>query len=528
LPGFAVSTDAPLLAGLDFGTGRIRAIAFDLRGRIVAEAALPTPTRFPAPGWVEHDPQELWQTVCKVLRSLTQTIGPNPPIAGLAVASVGEAGVLVDDDGAELGPVIAWYCARAIAEGEAMRAIIGDQYVFDVSGVTANHTFGLGKLLWWRRHHPDVFAKARYWLNMADWVAFRLTGEARTDFTLASRTNALDITRLTWSEELLARLDMNPRLFAPLVASGTAVGKIHARAAAETGLPRSAMISAGGHDHIISTVAAHTDEPGILLNSMGTAEAQILINDAPVFDDDFRAGGYQQGVLAVGTPRYYLCCGLSTSGGAVEWFRAQTGGAGYETLIAAAWAVPPGSNGVCFLPQLRGGDQPNPSPNARAGFIGIAGDSTQAILFRSVLEGLAMSARLAVEGMTARRSVAPVKRIRVIGGGTRNDLWMKIKASVYGRAIEVTPLNEGTCLSAAMLAGLGCGIFATVAEARAAFAEGLGVVRIVEPDAAWRECYDRLYRDVYSRLAPALSPIHDGLAAFRKRFNQTPPEHGRT
>ena len=188
---------------------------------------------------------------------------------------------------------------------------------------------------------------------------------------------------------------------------------------------------------------------------MGTAEAQILINDAPVFDDDFRAGGYQQGVLAVGTPRYYLCCGLSTSGGAVEWFRAQTGGAGYDALIAAAWAVPPGSNGVCFLPQLRGGDQPHPSPNARAGFIGIAGDSSQAILFRSVLEGLAMSARLAVEGMTARRSVAPIKRIRVIGGSTRNDLWMKIKASVYGRAIEVTPLNEGTCLSVAMLGGIG-------------------------------------------------------------------------
>lgn len=523
MPVPAASSDAPLLVGLDFGTGRIRAIAFDLRGRIVAEAALPTPTRFPAPGWVEHDPQELWRTVCNVLRSLTQALGPNPPIASLAVASVGEAGVLIGEDGAELGPVIAWYCARAIAEGEAMRAILGDQYVFDVSGVTANHTFGLGKLMWWRRHHPEIFAKARYWLNMADWVAFRLTGEARTDFTLASRTNALDVKRLSWSEELLARLDMNPRLFAPLVASGTAVGKIHARAAAETGLPRSAIVSAGGHDHIISTVAAHTDEPGVLLNSMGTAEAQILINDAPVFDDAFRAGGYQQGVLAVGTPRYYLCCGLSTSGGAVEWFRAQTGGVAYDALIAAAREAPPGSNGVCFLPQLRGGDQPHPSPNARAGFIGIAGDSSQAILFRSVLEGLAMSARLAVEVMTARRNVAPVKRIRVIGGGTRNDLWMKIKASVYGSAIEVTPLNEGTCLSAAMLAGLGCGIFATVADARAAFAESLGAVRIVEPDPAWMACYDRLYRDVYAHFAPALSPIHDALAAFRNRANESPP-----
>lgn len=515
MPGSTVSSDAPFLAGLDFGTGRIRAIAVDMRGRLMAEAALPTPTRFPQPGWAEHDAGELWHTVCTVFRSLTQALGSSPPIAGIAVASVGEAGVLIGADGVELGPVIAWYCNRTIAEREAMRAKLGDDYVFAVSGVTATHTFGLSKILWWRRHHPEIFAKARCWLNMADWVTFRLTGEARTDFTLASRTNALDITRRCWSEELLSKLDISPRLFAPLVSSGAAIGRVRTRAAKETGLPRDAVIAAGGHDHIISTSAADTDESGVLLDSMGTAEAQFLINDVPIFDDKFRMGGYQQGILAIDEPRYYLCCGLSTSGGAVEWFRAQAGGTTYEALIAAARKVGAGSNGVCFLPQLRGGDQPHPNPNARAGFIGVGGDSSQAVLFRSVLEGVAMSAKLAVEGMVTLDGVMPVKRIRVIGGGTRNDLWMKIKASVYGRAIEVTPLIEGTCLSAAMLAGLGTGVFSSMAEARSTMAEALGGVRIVEPDSDWMERYDRLYRDVYSRLSPTLSPIHDALAAFR-------------
>jgi xylulokinase len=285
-------------------------------------------------------------------------------------------------------------------------------------------------------------------------------------------------------------------------------------AAAETGLPAGTVISAGGHDHVVSTVAARTDEPGILLNSMGTAEAQLLINDTPVFEDEFRKGGYQQGVLAIERPRYYLCCGLSTSGGAVEWFRRQAGGPDYPALIAAAESVPAGSHGVCFLPQLRGGDQPHPNPNARAGFIGISGDSGQGVLFRSVLEGVAMSARLAVEGMTAFETVTPLERIRVIGGGTRNPLWMKIKASIYGRPIEVTPLSEGTGLSAAMLAGLGSGVFGSLAEARKTMAEGLGEARLVEPDQEWMATYDRLYRTVYSRLAPALSPIHDALAPF--------------
>jgi xylulokinase len=350
---------------------------------------------------------------------------------------------------------------------------------------------------------------------MADWVAFRLTGEARTDYTLASRTNALDIKNLRWSRELLAKLELDPALFAPLIASGQAVGQVHARAAEETGLPLGMTVSAGGHDHIISTAAAETDEPGILLNSMGTAEAQVLMNEIPVFDDRFRQGGYQQGILAIAKPRTYLCCGLSTSGGAVEWFRALAGGASYETLISAASEVPPGSNGVCFLPQLRGGDQPFPNPNARAGFIGLGGDSSPGVLFRSLLEGVAMSIRLGAEGMTACRGVAPIQRIRVIGGSTRNVLWMKIKASVYGRAIEVTPLTEGTCLSAAILGGLGAGIFANLDEARQSMREGLGEVWIVEPDPAWVARYQELYANIYASLPGTLAPAHDALARFR-------------
>jgi xylulokinase len=502
-----------LLAGLDFGTSRIRAVAVDLKGHIVAEAAEPTPIHFPKPGWAEHDPKELWRAVATVLKSLTRQ-ADGSPIAGLAVASVGEAAVLIGKDGAELGPVIAWYCNRSVAEGRALRERLGDDYVFSVSGVTANHTFGASKLLWWRNHHPEVFAKAKLWLNMAEWVAFRLTGEARTDYTLASRINALDIKRLRWSAELLSKLDM-PDLLAPLIGSGEAVGKVHQRAAEETGLPKGITVSAGGHDHIISVAAAGTDEPGALLNSMGTAEAQILLNETPVFDDKFRTGGYQQGVLAIGKPRIYLCCGLSTSGGAVEWFRAQAGGVDYDGLIAAARDVPPGCNGVCFLPQLRGGDQPYPNPNARAGFIGIGGDSSQGALFRSLLEGLAMSAKLAVEGMTSCQGVSPIERIRLIGGSTRNDLWMKIKASVYGRAIEVTPLTEGTGLSAAILGGLGSGVFKSLKEARESMKEGLGEVRIIEPDPAWMECYQELYAKVYTSLPSTLAAAHDALARFR-------------
>ena len=508
---------APLLASLDLGTGRIRAVAIDLSGRIVAEAAEPTPTHFPQAGWAEYHPQELWQVVCKVLSALAQSAKAQGTIQGFATGSMGEAGVLIDAHGHELGQIIAWYCGRTVADGEAMRSQLGDTYVFKTSGVTTSHSFSLAKILWWRRTHPELFAKARLWLNMADWIAWRLTGEARTDFTLASRTNALDLAGLRWADDLLGRLDIDPSLFAPLIASGALVGRVHAEGAAQTGLPAGLAVSAGGHDHVISTVAADTHAPGILLDSMGTAEGLILANDRPIFDDRLRLGGNQQSVLSLDVPRYELMCGLTTSGGAIEWFRKQAGGASYETLIAEARALPPGSHGLCFLPQLRGGDQPYPNPNARGAFIGITGDHSPGALFRRVLEGLCLYTRLELDHMSAIKDVARITRIRVIGGGTRNDLMMKIKASVYGRPLEVTPLSEATCLSAAILGGLGAGIFASVAEALSQVAEGLGQIRIVEPDPEWAARYEQLYRTVYAHLPRVLASTHDALAAFRDR-----------
>jgi xylulokinase len=508
---------APLLASLDLGTGRVRAIAIDLKGQILAEASETTPTHFPQAGWAEYHPQELWQTVAKVLSRLTSAAQAHGVIQGFATGSMGEAGVLIDKDGKELGPIIAWYCARTVAEGAVLRERLGDDVVFKTSGVTASHSFGLAKILWWQRHHPDILKRARYWLNMADWVAFRLTGEARTDYTLASRTNALDLERGAWANNLLQKLGIEPSLFAPLVGNGALVGRVHRAGAEQTGLPEALPVSGGGHDHVISTVAADTNAPGILLDSMGTAEGLILANDRPIFHDQLRIGGNQQSLLHLGSSRYALMCGLTTSGGAIEWFRQQTGGAPYDGLIAEAERLPPGSNGLVFLPQLRGGDQPYPNPHARGAFIGITGDSGPGALFRSVLEGLCLYTRLELDHLSQVPGVNPITRIRVIGGGTRNDLMMKIKASVYGRPLEVTPLSEATCLSAAILGGLGAGIFASIEDAQAQMAEGLGHLRIVEPVPSWAERYEELYRTVYAKLPLVLTSTHDALAAFRDR-----------
>jgi xylulokinase len=182
-------------------------------------------------------------------------------------------------------------------------------------------------------------------------------------------------------------------------------------------------------------------------------------------------------------------------------------------LIAEAQAIPPGSYGTCFLPQLRGGDQPYPNPNARGAFIGITGDSLRGALFRSVLEGLCLYTRLELDHLSAVQGVNPVTRIRAIGGGTRNDLLMKIKASVYGRPLEVTALSGSDLSRAAILGGLGAGVFTSARRRWARWREA--GQRMSSSPSHWMERYEELYRTVFAQLPPALTPAHDALAAFR-------------
>ena len=175
------------------------------------------------------------------------------------------------------------------------------------------------------------------WLNIADWIAFRLSGEAATDYSLASRTLALDLTRRAWAADMLAEIGLTADLFAPLKPSGSALGPVRADVAAALGLPAGVIVGVGGHDHVCGAMAAGAAAPGILLDSMGTAEALYLPTAAPRLDPVVLARGYAQGTVAVDAPHFYLMGGIHHAGGAIEWFRQTLAdGADHAALIEAA------------------------------------------------------------------------------------------------------------------------------------------------------------------------------------------------
>jgi xylulokinase len=497
----------PLLAGIDVGTTNTKAVIFDRRGRAVSQASLPTPTHYPRPGWAFYRPQEIWKTTADALSEATGRLDNPSRIAGVAIASMAEAAVPIDADGAPTYDAIAWFDRRTRPQAERLERDIGREELWRITGLSLQPIFGLCKLLWIKENEPQAFARTRRWLNMADFIGFRLCDVAATDYSLASRVLALDLEALEWDEHLLTEVGISPGIFAPLRPSGSPLGKVTARVAEETGLTTDVTVSTGGHDHVCGALATRVVDPGTVLDSMGTAEALFVPLEDPLSDPQLSSQGYTQGAHVV-PERYYVFGGMYTSGACVDWVRELVGRATHEELSGEASAVPPGSLGVCFLPHLRLASPPYDDPRARGAFVGLSTDVDRAVLYRSVLEGIAFDFRNSLEPLARAGAIGDRPHICAIGGSARNELLMRIKASVLDEPITVAAVEEATSLGAAILSGVAAGVWPDVSNALSDldYAQAR-----VDPDPDAVSDYDDLFRDVYQKTYPALRSLHHAI-----------------
>jgi xylulokinase len=496
-----------VLIGIDVGTSSIRAIAFDAGGRRVAAASRPTPMRATDTGG-EYDPEVIFATALEALAEVGRALAGRP-VAGIAATSIGESCVLVDGAGRPVAPSIVWHDRRTEPQARAIEQILGRERIFEIIGHAVEHIYTLAKLLWMREHWPEAFGTASRVLMMADWIAFRLSGEAATDPTLASRTLFFDIRKRCWSEELLALAGVSPDFPAPLKASGTALGPMRSDMLAASGLAGSPVVAVGGHDHIVGALAVGLNEPGSIINSIGSAEALLLAHDKPLDDPELLRRGYVQGAIETDRRLFYVAGALLTAGAAIEWFRGIAGNAPQEKLIAEAAAVPAGSGGVVFLPHLANGPPPHPDIHARGAFLGLTQTATPAALYRAVLEGVALQSRLMLDGMTGLPGVGEAGRIRLIGGTSRNPLFLKIKASVFARPLLVVDEPEATALGAALFAGVAAGIYPSFDAAWRAVERK---EHPIMPEPEWVERYDRLRSTVFESLPEKLRSTNQAIA----------------
>jgi xylulokinase len=490
-----------LLLGLDVGTTNIKCLALDSAGEILFQADERTPLSRPKPGWTDFDPEPIWQGVCRTIRALVSQIELPDRIKGIAVAGVAESLFPIDKSGRSLGPAIAWFDLRTIAEFNWLRDRIGYDRLFEISGLNPDPMFGLCKLLWEKNHHPELFAKAAQWLHLADYIAFRLSHRAATDPSLACRTLVYNLAKGTWETDLLAEIGIATDILPPVLKSGTLLGPVSPEAARETGLPSSCAICVGAHDQLSGVFAVSGLAKEVVTDSLGTSATLLAIAEKPNFSRTLPDHGLAQGAVWIDEPAFYLTGGLFTAGAAIEWFQQQLGGkADFATLTEEAanaqHAVP------VFLPHLVRSLTPVPDARAAGAFVGLRASTTRGAMFRAVLEGIAFEERAIVEAMETIAGQARPQEIITIGIPMQNRLLAQIKADVYGLPLKISPVREAVALGVALLAGLGTGVYANGAAAAAAVRREEISLEPNSDQAKELEGRYQIYRDLFSRLQP--------------------------
>jgi len=454
------------LVGLDIGTTGVKAVAISPTGEVLARAEEAYPLSLPRPGWAEQDPEDWWRASERALAAL-----------GVDAASVGLTGqmhglVLLDEHDAVLRPAILWNDQRTSAECEEIERVVGLERLLELTGNRALTGFTAPKLLWVRRHEPEVWSRARHVLLPKDYVRLRLTGERAIDAAEASGTLLFDVAARRWSDEVCEALAI-PQAWLPPARESTELG--------------------GAGDQQAGAVGVGAVRPGVLSVALGTSGVVF----APL--ERYRAEpAGRVHVFCHALPETWEAMGVMLSAaGSLRWLRDVAGG-DYVHLTAEAERWVPGVEGLLFLPYLQGERTPHADPFARGAFVGLALNHDRGALVRAVLEGVAYGLRDSLEllrGLGVRAETA-----RVSGGGARSDLWLKIVASVLGIPLERTVVEEGAAYGAALLGAVAAGVFADVGEAVAACVR---VRETIEPDPAWAVVYEDGYPR-YRALYPAL------------------------
>lgn len=513
------------LIGVDIGTTNIKAVAFDLSGKELAKATTPTKSYAPQPRWAYYKPEEIWEAICTVLREVTDTLTNEQQPAGIAFSSMAETAVPLDAHNQPTYNCIAWFDQRAVPQSKWWQETIGEPLTASIVGLPVRPLYGLMKLLWLRDNEPDSFAQTRRWLNMADYGVFRLCGTQATDYSLASRMLALDLAQKRWSETLLKGIGLDQALLTDVVPSGVVMGHVHAEAAQATGLPIGLPVCSGGHDHVCGALALGLTEPGDVFDSMGTAESIMVTTAAPKLGEGITERNIGQGVHVVPN-RYYAMGGIHMSGGAVDWVRRlllgtafgeEASTAAYETLVQMASDVKPGSDGLFFIPHLRRANPPFTDPKARGAFVGITADMGVGHFVRAAFEGIAFEYQMAFNNLLGALGVVP-RSLVVTGGGTRNEVLLGIKTAVSGLTLTLPDVAEATCLGAAMLAGVGTGVYTSFIDARQQIRYAS---RTVKSNAAQQAFYQQRFTAVYQTLYTSLKQLNhtiSDLSDFRNEL----------
>lgn len=427
--------------GVDLGTTGVRSTVYDEDLAALGSAYLEYPMSHPAPGWVEQDARQWWDLTARVVRQAIAACGlPAGAVAGIAVSSQGISVVPVDADFEPLRPAISWLDTRAGAELAEICADFPPEALYRLTGKRASAAYTLPKLLWLRRHEPEMYDAARWFLMPQDYLVARMTGRAVTDHTLASGTMLYELEGRQWSSTLCGRFGLDPTRLPALKWAGEPVGQLTPAAAQALGLTCRTLVSVGAQDQKCAALAAGLS-PGVTTISLGTAAAVETLG-APDAAGRIPCFSY----LAPG--QTVLEGVVNTAGLNLRWLRDKLlPNLSYREIDALAEGAV-GKSRVLCLPFLGGEGSPGWGEGRLGSLHRLDLQTGAGDIACAVMEGVAFELRRNLEAMAAPKD----QLLRLFGGGAKSSLWCGIIASATGRLVQAMQDPEMACLGAALLA----------------------------------------------------------------------------
>jgi D-xylulose kinase len=498
--------DKQLLLSLDIGTTGGRSIIFSEQGEILASAYEEYPSYFPSPAFVEQNANDWWSVTKKTVQEVLKNNEIKPSnIIGISCTNQRETIVPVDEAGKPLSRAIVWQDRRTIKECQDIDKEIGTDKIYSLTGLTIDPYFSLPKILWIKKHWSEAFNAAYKFLLVHDFILMKLTDEFVTDFSNASRTMAFDINKLCWSDEILDKMNIPKEKFPKPLPSGSKIGTLNKTIAKELGLPNGIAVSVGAGDQQCAAIGVGVTKKGRVKATTGTGTFLLAYLEKSERDIKKRVLCSCHAIPG----KYVYEASIFTTGSILRWFRDNFSSAektlapslnldSYDLLGMQAESIPPGSEGVMILPHFVGAGAPYWNPNARGVIFGLGLGHTRNHIIRAIMEATCYEIKSNL--LVFEELGVPITELRITGGASRNATWNQIEADICNVPVMKGQVEEATALGAALLAGVGAGVYKNIENA----ANEMVIIDeerkpINENNTKYRQFYS-VYKELYNSL----------------------------
>jgi xylulokinase len=497
------------LLGLDIGSSGCKATIIDYEGIVLQQSYKEYLLISPRPGFQEMNPNEVWESVKEVIAGVLADYHGEPVVA-IGISSFGEAFVALDQEGNVLTNSMIYTDIRGIEEAKLLEQMLGSDRVHQITGTSIHAMYSICKMMWIKRNMPETFAKVWKFLLFADFILFKLGADPYTDYSLAARTMAFDVTRKVWSEEILHYAGIRQDQLGQPVQAGTAIGTIQSKVAAELGLPGNVLLVVGGHDQTCAALGAGVIGPGSAVDGMGTTECITPVFERPIISSIMAQSSFAC-VPHVIQDMYVTYGFIFTSGSMLKWYRdnfgyefvqeaARKNQNVFELMISQAADEP---SDLYVLPHFAGAATPYMDLNAKGAIVGLSVYSTPRDIIKAILEGITFEMMVNVERM--EQAGIFINDLRAVGGLANSESYLQLKADMMGKRVSSLYVAEAGTLGVTILAGKAAGIFNSY---EAAVKQLVKVKREYYPDHKRREIYlERFER--YKRMYSAVKGIYN-------------------